>query len=280
MVPRRAWLVALAVAGALGGAACRTGTPPAPADGLAAARSGPIALTRDGRALWVVNPDADSVTRVDLVAGEADAPLPVAAEPWSVAVGHDGRVVVAGRAAGALTVWHEGARRDLPVGAEPASLVLSRDGRHAYVALAAEGRVVRVDLDDGRVVAAAEVGEAPEALVAFAADDGATLVAVAHLRGPARAGAPRARRPPPGGGEGGGAGPRRPGARGPPRGGGRRRRGRPPPGAPPPRGGPAPPPPPRPPTTPARAGSRCWTRTCASWASSPSSPTTQASRTC
>lgn len=189
VVPRRAWLVALAVAGALGGAACRTGTPPAPADGLAAARSGPIALTRDGRALWVVNPDADSVTRVDLLAGEADAPLPVAAEPWSVAVGRDGRVVVAGRAAGALTVWHDGARRDLPVGAEPASLVLSRDGRHAYVALAAEGRVVRVDLDDGRVVAAAELGEAPEALVAFAADDGATLVAVAHLRARPRAGA-------------------------------------------------------------------------------------------
>ena len=151
MARRHARLLALLVVGALGGVACRGTPPPAPADGPWGARSGPIVVTGDGRALWVVNPDADSVTRVDLVTREADAPLPVAAEPWSVAVGPDGRVVVTGRAAGALTVWHEGARRDLPIGAEPAGLVLSQDGRSAFVSLSAEGRVVRVDLDDGRV---------------------------------------------------------------------------------------------------------------------------------
>lgn len=167
---------------------CR-GVPPPPAVGAWNARSGPVALTHDGAALWVVNPDADSVTRVDLAALTADAPLPVAAEPGSVAVGPDGRVVVAGRAAGALTLWRDGVRRDLPVGAEPAGLVLSDDGRHAFVALAAEGRVVRIDLESGAVVADAAVGEAPEALVAFAASDGAPRVAVTHLRARPRAGA-------------------------------------------------------------------------------------------
>lgn len=189
MRPRRWWLggylaIVLLV---LGG--CRGVVPTPPATGAWDARSGPIALTRDGAALWVVNPDADSVTRVDLATMAADAPLPVAAEPWSLAVAPDGRVVVAARAAGVLSVWHDGARRDLPVGAEPAGLVLSPDGAHAYVSLASEGRVVRVDLDAGAVVASAEVGEAPEALAGYVTADGEPRLAVAHLRARPRAGA-------------------------------------------------------------------------------------------
>ena len=182
MIARRAWALGFAVAWSLAVVACRATPPPSVGEVAWSARSGPIALAHDGAALWVVNPDADSVTRVDLVAMVADAPLPVAAEPWSVAVGPDDRVVVAARAAGALTVWQGGVRRDLRVGAEPAGLVLAPDGRSAFVSLASEGRVVRLDLDTGAVVASAEVGEAPEALVAFAAAGGELRLAVAHLR--------------------------------------------------------------------------------------------------
>jgi mono/diheme cytochrome c family protein len=158
--------------------------PPTPAAG-ATSRSGPIALALDGRTLWVVNPDADSVTRVDTVRGRADPPLPVGREPWSVAVGPDGRVVVANRGSGDLTVWRGGVRSDLPVGAEPAGLALSPSGRTAYVALSAEGRVVKVDLDGGAIVASAALGPAPEALVVVGpegAADHEVRLAVTHLR--------------------------------------------------------------------------------------------------
>lgn len=172
------WVVLLV----FGVTACRS-VPVAPRQAEGSTRSGPIALAPDGRSLWVVNPDADSVTRVDVATWRADPPLAVAAEPWSVAVASTGRVVVAARAAGLLTVLEGGARRDLPVGAEPSALVVSADGREAIVALASEGRVVKVDLDTGVVAAAAEVGEAPEALVVYAPGaDGATRVAVAHAR--------------------------------------------------------------------------------------------------
>jgi DNA-binding beta-propeller fold protein YncE len=144
---------------------------------LGAARSGPIALSPDERVLWVVNPDADSVTRLDVATLRADLPRPVGREPWSVAVARDGRVVVANRAGGTLTVLEAGERREIPVGAEPAGVVLAADERHAYVTLASEARVVQVELASGRLVASAAVGPAPEAL-ATAGD----RVVVAHLR--------------------------------------------------------------------------------------------------
>ena len=178
----RAWtLAALLVV-----VACRSVDPPTDAW---SSRSGPIALAPDGRALWVVNPDADSVTRVDLDGLVADAPLPVGSEPWSVVVAPDGRVVVANRASGDLTVWVAGTRVDLPVGAEPAGLALAPSGRYAYVALASAGRVAKVDLESGAIVASAEVGHAPEALTVFRAGgavgawpDAGLRVAVTHLR--------------------------------------------------------------------------------------------------
>src|SRR5690606_29399418 len=63
----RAWSLVAALAVLL--AACSDGAEPTAGGNHGVnptAASGPLALSADGRTLWVVNPDADSVTAVDV----------------------------------------------------------------------------------------------------------------------------------------------------------------------------------------------------------------------
>lgn len=67
----------------LAAAAC-TRTPEARSlHGGVASNASPIALAPDGTSVWVVNPDADSITRIDTSTRKADAPIPVGEEPWA-----------------------------------------------------------------------------------------------------------------------------------------------------------------------------------------------------
>lgn len=151
--------------------------------GAATHRSGPIALAPDGLSVWVVNPDADSVTRLDTLTQRSDTPIPVGREPWSVAVTQGDTVVVANRADGTISVIRGAERRDVRVGAEPNTVVLSPDGRHAYVGLGSEQRLVKLDLNSMTQVADG-VLPAPASALAVAVDPtepGGYLIVVAHL---------------------------------------------------------------------------------------------------
>ena len=121
--------------------------------------SAPLALSADGRALWVVNPDADSVTRIDLDTLRADPPVPVGREPWSVAVTAAGTVLVVNRADGTLTFLDDDGRTDVAVGAEPGGVAVAGDV--AYVTVSGSDEVVVVDVPDRRVVRRLAVGRLP-----------------------------------------------------------------------------------------------------------------------
>src|SRR6185312_10939418 len=102
-----------------------------------ATASSTIALTSDDRALWVVNPDADSVTVIDPATRAALAEIPVGAAPVGVVAAPDGSAVYA--------VSHEAAvvtkidpKKDtvvgtLDVGEHPWGASVSADGRSLYV---------------------------------------------------------------------------------------------------------------------------------------------------
>ena len=115
-------------------------------DGLPSASS-PITLDPGGTTVWVVNPDADSVTAIDTLTLRVRATLAVGAEPWSVAVAEDGRVVVANRAAGSLSLLENGARMDVAIGPEPGGVALSPSGRVAYVSVSGADEVAAVNLE-------------------------------------------------------------------------------------------------------------------------------------
>ncbi len=153
--------------------------------GPATARSTPIALSPDGRSLWVVNPDAGSVTRLDTATLAADEPIAVGSEPWSVAVAPNGNVVVVDRADGTLSLITQGAgpRTAIPVGPEPSAVVLSPSGERAFVTLASAGELMEVDLRARTVTNRLRIAAAPAAVVVLPSADGRDVdsLVVAHL---------------------------------------------------------------------------------------------------
>ena len=102
------------------------------AGGARSFKSGPIQITADGRWVWVVNPDASSVSRIDTTSDAVrEFALPDAgAEPLALTVREDGsevwvtghdadRVYVLDGASGAIR-----ARIDLPWGSGPTAIAL------------------------------------------------------------------------------------------------------------------------------------------------------------
>ena len=145
--------------------------------------SSPLALSPDGATLWVVNPDADSVTALDTRTLTASPPVHVGAEPWAVAVTPGGAVVVLNRADGSLTRLLAGARDDLTLAAEPRGFALSPTGRYAFVTLSSDAAVAVVDLEAMELIATAVVGPAPWAVAVSDdgdADDADETVVITH----------------------------------------------------------------------------------------------------
>jgi len=90
-----------------------------------------LALSADGRSLWVSEPDANSVVRLDLRGG---APLQsiTAPSPDALAVSRDGRELYASAWRGATVTAIDtvtGTTRQISVGAHPTGLALTGDGR-------------------------------------------------------------------------------------------------------------------------------------------------------
>lgn len=146
--------------------------------------SSSMALTADGHTLFVVNPENDSVSVVDLDKRALDreillATAPPAADPntgaytpsvmpRSVALSPDGKTLyVTGERSSALHVIDVASatvRRSIHVGSEPVGLVMSSDGSAAYVACSQDNAVVRVDTRTAAVVGKVTVAGEPWAL--------------------------------------------------------------------------------------------------------------------
>jgi YVTN family beta-propeller protein len=177
-------LFALAVAG------CGQPTP------IGAVSSSTIALTRDDRALWVVNPDADSVTVIDPATRAVVAEVPLGPTPTVAADGRyeppvkpralailpdDSKVYVAAQTANAIFVVDARSRRvlgSIPVAAAPVGVVAAPDGSAVYAVSHEAAVVTKIDPKKDAVVATLPVAEHPWG--ASISADGRTLY-VSHL---------------------------------------------------------------------------------------------------
>jgi YVTN family beta-propeller protein len=178
---------------------CGSSTGPAPATPKVAAHSSSLALSADGANLYVVNPEADSVSEIDtatraltreiLLAPAAPAADPVtgafapAVMPRAAALAPDGRTLyVTGERAGAVfavDVATGTAGAPIPVGSEPVGLVISPDGAAIFVACSQDATVVKIDAATAKVVARVTVPAEPWALAWSA--DGAHLLVTAFM---------------------------------------------------------------------------------------------------
>jgi YVTN family beta-propeller protein len=158
--------------------------------------SSTIALTSDDSALWVVNPDADSVTVIDpatraAVAEVALGPTPTvdgagryepAAEPRALAIlPNDRKIYVAAQTANAVFVIDAQTRAVLtkiPVDAAPVGVVAAPDGSAVYAISYEAAVVTKIDPKHDAVVGSLVIPEHPWG-ASVSAD--ARLLYVSHL---------------------------------------------------------------------------------------------------
>jgi len=165
-----------------------------------ASHSSSLALAPDGTQLYVVNPEADSVSVIDpttrtLVREILLAPAAPAADatsgtftpavmPRAAALAPDGKTLyVTGERSGAvhvIDVTTGTAGAAIAVGSEPVGLVVSADGASVFAACSQDATVVKIDTKTAKVVARVTVPAEPWALAW--SGDGARLL-VTHFMG-------------------------------------------------------------------------------------------------
>ncbi len=161
-----------------------------------------LALSGDGRSLYVAENLADSLAVVDLATGTVVQRLATDRYPYGVAVGGDGTVLVSNWGANTLSVFvpmpdgRLGPAPAIAVGRHPSALALNARGTRLFVASGSTDRVAVVDTRARRVVATLldpppagpDEGTTPNALALsadgtrlFAAEADANAVAVFDL---------------------------------------------------------------------------------------------------
>jgi YVTN family beta-propeller protein len=172
-----------------------------------------LALSADGRTLYVAENLADSLAVVDVATGTVVQRWATGRYPYGVAVGADGAVFVSNWGASTLSVFvptGDGRLEPAPAiaaGRHPSALAMNARGTRLFIASGSTDRVVAVDTRTRRVVATLldpppagpDEGTTPDALALsadgtrlYAAEADANAVAVFDL-GPATADEPAAR---------------------------------------------------------------------------------------
>jgi YVTN family beta-propeller protein len=149
--------------------------------------SSPIAITSDDRFVWVVNPDNDSVSVLE-VGGDVNqkvAEIPVGDEPRSIAISPDNlRVFVTNMAGGTVSVIDVQTMaviRTIPVGSEPFGCALTPDGRFLYVANFSSDSVSVIHRNQLRVLQTISVGPKPRGIAITDGSVGPPRVLVTHF---------------------------------------------------------------------------------------------------
>jgi YVTN family beta-propeller protein len=120
--------------------------------------SSPIVLNNGNRFVWVVNPDNNSVTRIDIgnEPNFSTITIPVGREPQSlVLAADDSKVYVANTVDGTVSVISTANNqvvKTIPVGTEPRAVALSPSGNKLYVANASSNNISVIDTKSDRVV--------------------------------------------------------------------------------------------------------------------------------
>jgi YVTN family beta-propeller protein len=95
-----------------------------------------LAITPDGKTIYVSDSGSDTVTPIDTATDEALAPINVGGHPWGIAITPDGRTAYVTTGAGTVTPIRTATGKVLPaikVGVGPQEIVMTPNGATAYV---------------------------------------------------------------------------------------------------------------------------------------------------
>lgn len=115
-----------------------------------------VAVSPDGKRLYVTNEDAGTTTVIDTASGNQLATLAVGTEPEGVAASPDGRwVYVTAETSNVITVIDAKTQKvvaNIPVDARPRVALFTRDSRHAWITAELGGTVMLADTKTRRIV--------------------------------------------------------------------------------------------------------------------------------
>lgn len=136
--------------------------------------------------VWVVNPDNDTVTLVDVVGDNVLAEIAVGDSPRSLALSPDGTLWVANQRSHSLSIIDTNSIAvvdtiPLDYGSQPFGLVIDRVSGDAYVSLSAAGLIVKLDVL-GNILMKKPVSSNLHSL--SLSDDGSTLYATQFISMP------------------------------------------------------------------------------------------------
>lgn len=164
-----------------------TPTPPVSPDGRPS-WGAPIAISPANEQVWVVNPDAGSVTVVDAIQLAKTDEIQLGQEPWSLAISPAGdEVYVLDRTTGILIILNAYTHQviaNLSIGSEPGQIALSPTGSRAYITLTSDDEVAIVDLKNIQLAGRISVQPRPYAIAITDdgdEDDDDEIVYVTHL---------------------------------------------------------------------------------------------------
>jgi DNA-binding beta-propeller fold protein YncE len=156
-------------------------------DRRARGRSSQIAVDGGRRWAWVSNPDADSVTELNLDSLGVVREVAVGKRPMGITFDVLGRGWVACRDSDEVRVldWSGAAVRTLKLarGSRPVSVSMEPNGTTAYVAEYGTGKIRRFDVNTFAETGSLSVGPAPKALAVT--DDGGRLLVSRFISGDA-----------------------------------------------------------------------------------------------
>lgn len=138
------------------------------AKGLARYKSGPIAISRDGAAVWVVNSDANSVTRIAAGPDTVVAEIPVGRTPKNLAIAPNGSEVwVTNHESNTVSIVSAATNTvvaTLPTLLGPYGVVLSPNGTKAYVVNQVSDSLLTFDVATRTVIDRDPVGHRSRAI--------------------------------------------------------------------------------------------------------------------
>lgn len=114
--------------------------------------------------VWVVNPDADTVSVIDAVTRAKLTEIAIGTSPRTVAVAPDGRIWVACATAGTVSILNPNTfavaqTLTLPRGSRPFGIVFDPQGSAAWLTLEQTGRLLKLNPSTGAVLADLAVGK-------------------------------------------------------------------------------------------------------------------------
>src|SRR5581483_9992113 len=128
---------------------------------------GGVAVSPDGDRLYAVDVVGQTLSLIDLASGRVTRTVSFSAEPYTVAVSHDGDTVFVSLWGGAKVLmfdaWTLDAAGEIPTGEHPNAMALTNDDARLFVACANTNAVSVVDVERRRVTEQIGVAMFPDA---------------------------------------------------------------------------------------------------------------------